>query len=252
MVIAFLTLPLLVIVVFSFNERDLTALPLGGLSLKWYQKLFESRDLIESLGNSLVVASVVAILATVIGTLAAIGLVRSSPRTASVMRPILSTPMMTPRLIVGIALLSLYNVAGINLSLATVILGHTVIAVPYVILVVSARMVGLDPRIEEAAYDLGARRFRVIVDVLLPLLRPSIVGAALIAFTLSFDEVVIAFFTTGVDNTLPVTIWAMLRFGITPEINAISTITMLLTIVTALTAEAVMRRTRGRSVVGIR
>ena len=244
-VVAFLILPLLVIVVFSFNSRDLTALPLEELTLKWYMKLFVSTDLINALVNSFIVAAIVSVLATVIGTLAAIGLVRSSARATSIMRPILSMPMMTPRLVVGIALLSLYNIARIDLSLATVVFGHTVIAIPYVVLVVSARLVGLDPHIEEAAYDLGTRRIRVIIDILLPVLRPSIIGAALIAFTLSFDEVVIAFFTTGNDSTLPVAIWAMLRFGITPEINAISTITMTLTVLTALVAEVIIRRTRG-------
>ena len=250
-VIAFLILPLLVIVVFSFNDRDLTALPLGAPSLKWYAKLLESQELIDSLTNSLVVAAVVALVATLVGTFAAIGLARSSARTASIMRPILSTPMMTPRLVVGVALLSLYNLSAVQLSLATVVFGHIVIAIPYVVLVVSARLLGIDPRIEEAARDLGAGRLRVIIDVLLPLLRPAIIGAALIAFTLSFDEVVIAFFTTGTENTLPVTIWGMLRFGITPEINAISTLTMLLTIVAALTSEIVMRRTRTPSALRI-
>ena len=244
LVILFLILPLLVIVVFSFNDRDLTALPLQGLSLKWYAKLLVSRDLIDALVNSLGVAIVVAALATVLGTLAAIGLAHLSPRSTGVMRAALSTPMMTPRLVIGIALLSLYNVARIDLSLVTVVFGHTVVAIPYVVLVVSARLVGLDPRIEEAARDLGASGIRVITDILLPLLKPAIIGAALIAFTLSFDEVVITFFTTGVENTLPTTIWSMLRFGITPEINAISTITMLLTVVAALAAEMVIRRAR--------
>jgi spermidine/putrescine transport system permease protein len=149
--------------------------------------------------------------------------------------------MMTPRLVVGIALLNMFNLLSMQLSLLTVIVGHTVVAVPYVILVVTARLVGLDPRIEEAATDLGATRTRVIVDILLPLLRPAVLGSALIAFTLSFDEVVVTFFTTGTENTLPTTIWAMLRYGITPEINAVSTLTMIATVVLALGAEAMIR-----------
>jgi spermidine/putrescine transport system permease protein len=241
LVILFLLLPLAVIVAFSFNDSDFPALPIRSLTLKWYARFFESEELVQSLWNSLFVALTTTLLATGFGTLAAIGLARSRARAQQYLRPILSTPMMTPRLVVGIALLSLYNLLAIDLSLWTVILGHTVVAAPYVTLVVSARLIGLDPRIEEAAFDLGATRARVIIDILLPLLRPAIVGSALIAFTLSFDEVVITFFTTGTENTLPTTIWAMLRFGITPEINAVSTLTMLATVALALGAVAMIR-----------
>lgn len=241
LVIVFLLLPLAVIVAFSFNDSDFPALPIRSLTLKWYARFFASEELVQSVWNSLFVALTTTVLATAFGTLAAIGLARSGARTQQIVRPILSTPMMTPRLVVGIALLSLYNLLMVELSLWTVIVGHTVVAVPYVTLVVSARLVGLDPRIEEAAYDLGATRARIIVDILLPLLRPAIIGSALIAFTLSFDEVVITFFTTGTENTLPTTIWAMLRFGITPEINAVSTLTMIMTVALALASEAMVR-----------
>jgi spermidine/putrescine transport system permease protein len=244
LVVLFLLLPLAVIVAFSFNDSDFPALPIRSLTLKWYARFFASDELVQSLWNSLFVAITTTLLATCFGTLAAIGLARSGARTQQVLRPVLSTPMMTPRLVVGIALLSMYNLLTIDLSLWTVIVGHTVVAVPYVTLVVSARLIGLDPRIEEAAFDLGASRGRVIIDILLPLLRPAIVGSALIAFTLSFDEVVITFFTTGTENTLPTTIWAMLRFGITPEINAVSTLTMLATVGIALAAEAMLRAPR--------
>ena len=242
LVILFLLLPLAVIVAFSFNNSDFPALPMRGLTWKWYAKLFQSQDLLTALWNSVFVAIFTTVLATLFGTMAAIGLSRSGLRTQQILRPVLSTPMMTPRLVVGIALLTLYNMVSLDLSLWTVILGHTVVAIPYVILVVTARLIGLDPRIEEAAVDLGASRLRVIIDILLPLLRPAIIGSALIAFTLSFDEVVITFFTTGTENTLPTTIWAMLRFGITPEINAISTLTMVVTVAVALTAEMLIRR----------
>ena len=244
-VVLFLLLPLMVIVAFSFNDSDFPSLPMSGLTLKWYARFFGSQELLIAVWNSVLVAFVTMVLATTFGTMAAIGLVRSGPRVQKVLRPTLATPMMTPRLVVGIALLNLYNLFAVDLSLWTVILGHTVVALPYVILVVTARLVGLDPRIEEAAFDLGATRIRVIVDILLPLLRPAVIGSALIAFTLSFDEVVITFFTTGTENTLPTTIWAMLRFGITPEINAVSTLTMIATVALALAAEAMIRSGAG-------
>jgi spermidine/putrescine transport system permease protein len=240
-VVLFLLLPLIVIVAFSFNDSDFPSLPMRGLTLKWYSRLLHSQDLLAAVWNSVLVALATMLLATTFGTMAAIGLARSGPQVQKALRPTLSTPMMAPRLVVGIALLNLFNLCSIDMSLWTVILGHTVVALPYVILVVSARLVGLDPRIEEAAADLGATPAAVIIDILLPLLRPAIVGSALIAFTLSFDEVVITFFTTGTENTLPTTIWAMLRFGITPEINAVSTLTMVTTIALALAAETLIR-----------
>ncbi len=241
LVVLFLLLPLFVIVAFSFNDSDFPSFPMRGLTLKWYWRFLESEELLIALWNSTLVAFATMVLATTFGTLAAIGLARSGSRTQKYMRPMLSTPMMTPRLVVGIALLNMFNLLSMQLSLLTVIVGHTVVAVPYVILVVTARLVGLDPRIEEAATDLGATRTRVIIDILLPLLRPAVFGSALIAFTLSFDEVVVTFFTTGTENTLPTTIWAMLRYGITPEINAVSTLTMIATVALALGAEVMIR-----------
>jgi len=241
LVVLFLLLPLFVIVAFSFNDSDFPSFPIRGLTLKWYWRFLESEELLTALWNSTLVAFATMVLATTFGTMAAIGLARSGSRTQKFMRPLLSTPMMTPRLVVGIALLNMFNLLSTQLSLLTVIVGHTVVAVPYVILVVTARLVGLDPRIEEAATDLGATRTRVIIDILLPLLRPAVLGSALIAFTLSFDEVVVTFFTTGTENTLPTTIWAMLRYGITPEINAVSTLTMIATVALALGAEAMIR-----------
>ncbi len=241
-VVAFLLFPLLVIAAFSFNAQDMTALPLTGPSLRWYVALAQSGELTEALADSVAIALAASVLATLLGTSAAIGLSRLTPRWSGRLGAVLAVPMMTPHLVIGIALLNLYSLLDVELSLATVVLGHVVVATPYVLLVASARLAGLDPRVEEAAYDLGASALAVVRDILLPHLAPSLVGAALIAFTLSFDEVVITFFTVGNQNTLPTTIWAMLRFGITPQINALSTITMIITVALALVAERVLRR----------
>lgn len=236
-VIVFLLAPLVVIVLFSFGANDITALPLRGLSLKWYVKLATSREIIAATVNSLLIAVSTAVLATLLGALAAIALYRMSRKMAGALRAVLATPMAAPRLVVGVALLSAYHLMDVRLSLATVIVGHVVIAIPYVVLIVSARLAGLDPKLEEAARDLGANGFAVVCGIYIPLLAPALVSAALVAFTISFDEVVITFFTTGTENTLPTTIWSMLRFGITPEINAVSTLTMALTIAVSLIAE---------------
>jgi len=149
-----------------------------------------------------------------------------------------------PRLILGIALLTFFNLFQAHLSLATVVFGHVVFTLPYVVLIVSARLVGFNPALEEAARDLGAGTFTVFWRIVLPLLRPAIVGGALLSFTLSFDEVVVTFFTTGTDNTLPMMIWSMLRFGITPEINAVATFTILISGLAAVTAELMIRRSQ--------
>ena len=243
-VVAFLLFPLLVIAAFSFNAQDMTALPLTGPSLRWYVALAQSGELIDALIDSVIIAVSASLVATVLGVSAAIGLARLKPRLSGQLGAALTVPMMTPHLVIGIALLNLYSLLDVDLSLATVVLGHVVVATPYVLLVASARLAGLDPRVEEAARDLGASALAVVRDILLPHLAPAIVSAALIAFTLSFDEVVITFFTVGNQNTLPTTIWAMLRFGITPQINAISTIAMVLTVALALVAERALRRDR--------
>jgi spermidine/putrescine transport system permease protein len=161
-----------------------------------------------------------------------------------VLRSASSVPMMVPHLILGIALLSFFNIVEADLSLLTVIAGHSIVAFPYVFLIISARLVGFDPSVEEAARDLGASTLTIFLEITLPLLAPAILAAALISFTLSFDEVVVTFFTTGTDNTLPMMIWSMLRFGITPEINAIATLTIVVSCVMAGLAEIAIRRAR--------
>ncbi len=241
-VIGFLLFPLAVIAAFSFSAQDMTALPLTGPSVMWYVALWNSGELIDALVNSLIIAATAAIISATLGTGLAIGLSRLAPGLSGRLRLILAAPMMTPHLVIGIALLNLYSLLQVDLSLVTVVLGHVVVATPYVLLVISARLGSLDPRIEEAARDLGASPTRVAIDILLPYLGATIVSAALIAFTLSFDEVVITFFTVGNQNTLPTTIWAMLRFGITPQINAVSTVAMVMTVAFALVAERVLRR----------
>lgn len=241
-VVAFLLFPLLVIALFSLNGQDMTALPFTGPSLRWYVALWQSGDLIDALVNSLLIATASALIASALGTGLAIGLSRLHQGLAGRLGAVLAAPMMTPHLVIGIALLNLYSLLRVDLSLATVVLGHVVVAMPYVLLVVAARLASLDPHVEEAARDLGASAWRVARTILLPYTAPSVVSATLIAFTLSFDEVVITFFTAGNENTLPTTIWAMLRFGITPQINAVSTVAMLLTVSVALIAERALRR----------
>lgn len=242
LMLVFLFAPLLVVVIFSFNDSEITTLPLRGFTLHWYEKLAAKREVREALVNSLLVASCTVVLATSLGVMAAVGIHRYTTRLRSLVNGLVMLPMMTPRLILGIALLTFYNFVQIDLSLLTVIAGHVVIGLPYVVLIVSARLVGFDRHLEEAARDLGASTWTVFREITLPLLRPAIVAGALISFTLSFDEVVVSFFTTGRENTLPMSIWSMLRFGITPEINALATLTLVVSMAVALLAEVLIRR----------
>ena len=150
--------------------------------------------------------------------------------------------MMVPRLIVAIALLTLYNLVRGDLSLLTVISGHVVMTLPYVTLISSARLAAFDRSMEEAAWDLGAGTVTIFKEITIPFLKPAIIAAGLMSFTLSFDEVIVTFFTTGTENTLPMVIWSMLRFGLTPEVNAIATLTTLVSATFAVVAEVSLRR----------
>ena len=243
-VLLFLFAPLFLVAAFSFSDSSISVFPIRAVTLRWYESLASNEAFLTALGNSLLVAGATVILATSLGLAAAIGVHRYASRLRAVLRAGASLPMMVPHLILGIALLGFYNLAAIDLSLVTVICGHTVVAFPYVFLIVSARLVGFDPSLEEAARDLGAGTARIFWEITLPLLAPAILTATLISFTLSFDEVVVTFFTTGTDNTLPMVIWSMLRVGITPEINAIATLTVVVSCAMAGVAEVIVRRSR--------
>lgn len=241
-VLVFLFAPLFIVVIFSFDAGEISTLPFKGLTFHWYEKMLANEALGEALVNSLIVSGFTVVISTVLGVCAAYGIYRYTTRLRTVLSAASITPIMVPRLILGIALLSFYNLFQADLSLATVVIGHVVFSLPYVVLIVSARLVGFDPSLEEAARDLGAGTFTVFWRIILPLLRPAVIGGALLSFTLSFDEVVVTFFTTGTENTLPMMIWSMLRFGFTPEINAVATCTIIVSGVAAVSAEYMIRR----------
>ena len=244
LVLLFLFAPLFLVALFSFNTSEISIFPIKGFTLAWYERLATNSAFHDALLNSLIVAAATVVLATALGVSAATGVHRYAPRWKNALRSGASLPIMVPHLILGIALLSFYNLAQVNLSLTTVIFGHTVVAFPYVFLVISARLVGFDQSLEEAARDLGAGTFTILREITLPMLAPAILTSALISFTLSFDEVVVTFFTTGTENTLPMVIWSMLRFGITPEINAIATLTVVVSCIMAGIAQVIIQRTQ--------
>jgi len=224
LVLVFLYLPVVVLIVFSFNDNVVTTLPLRGFTLGWYQKLFANSDMLAAIGNSFYVASLATVLTLLIGVPAAFALDRAVFPGKSAFRRVVVLPLALPGIITGISMLNLFRVLGFNLSLETVILGHATALIAIVLTQVYARLQRFNRRLEEASDDLGARPWQTFLFVTLPNIRSAIIGSALLAFTLSFDEIPVTFFLTGRDNTLPMYIYSTLRRGITPEINAIGSI----------------------------
>lgn len=222
-VFLFLYLPIFAVVVFSFNSGNQIAL-WQGFSFKWYAALFEDAAVWRACKNSLIVAGVATLIATFIGTGAALAIERYRFRFRSALIHGLYLPVIIPDIVMAIALLTFYVGTRMPLGLTSVILAHTVFNMAYVTIVVRARLQGYDYTLEEAARDLGANEWQTFLQITLPLIAPGIVGGALLAFTLSIDDFVITFFTAGVGyTTLSVHIYSLLKFGITPQINAIST-----------------------------
>ena len=234
-------LPIGVVVVFSFNEARLPV-RFTGFSLKWYQELFQDRDLIQALKNSLILAVSSCGVSAVIGTLGAVGLSRIHWKTKGVMEYISILPLMIPEIILGMVFLSVFSLMGLPFGMVTLVIAHTTFCVPYVFTMVRARLVGMDRSLEEAALDLGATKWQVFRDVILPQILPAILSGVLLAFAMSFDDVVISIFVTGPKvNTLPVKIYTKLKTGVTPEINALATV-MLFVILLCLAGAYVLGR----------
>lgn len=251
---SFLYLPIAVLVLFSFSASRYASI-WGGFSLEWYAKLFHNPDIAQALLNSLLIAAATTLIATVLGTLAAVGLERlPDRRRASHYDAALTLPILMPDIVQGIALL-LFFVLVFNaleyvldwrptLGRTTVIMAHAAFAISYVAVVVRARLSGMDKRLEEAAMDLGANEWQVFQRITLPLIWPGVLSGGLLAFTLSLDEFVITFFTSGPGaTTLPIQVWSMVKRGVTPEINALSTL-MLLASIALVTLSVVLQRRR--------
>jgi spermidine/putrescine transport system permease protein len=244
----FLYLPIGLIFVYSFNGNPLNMMIWGGFSLDWYRSIFgmanhladnvqyiESTDqLLGSLRTSLSVALITALISTVIGTLTALALARFRFRLQGFYRMLLFMPMMMPDVVLGISLLIFFVNIGIPLGKVSIIIGHCSFLVSYVFIVVSARLAGMDTRLEEASADLGANPWYTFRRITLPMILPGVIGGALLSFIISMDDLVITYFISGVDSTtLPVYIYGMIRRGIKPEINAIATLLILASLLIA-------------------
>jgi len=222
---AFLFAPIVVLIIFSFNVSRRNFVWLG-FTTDWYPKLFANQDLLDALGITLQVAAIAVIGSTILGSLLGLGLARLRFRGSGATETLLLLPMVTPEIIMGISLLIFFaQLFGQNGSLGQIAIAHVTFCISYVAVTVRARAVGMDPRLEEAARDLGASAWGAFWHVTLPLIAPAVAAGALLAFALSFDDLVVTSFNAGVGSTtLPIFIYSSIKFGVTPQINAISSI----------------------------
>ncbi|HWH24671.1 MAG TPA: ABC transporter permease [Candidatus Limnocylindria bacterium] len=237
-----LYLPLAILFIFSVNANTSVAFPLRGFTLEWYERLFDSPALLRAVGNSLIVALSSSVVATSLGTMIALLLVRFEFRARPLIAGLAVLPLIVPYVVLAVALLVLFRAADVPLSLFTVATAHVVVALPFVTLIVLARLVGLGSHLEDAAMDLGASYPATIRLVVLPLIAPAMVAAWLVAFTVSFDEVALALFLAGREQTFPVYLLGQLRFTATvPVLIAAAVLLMLVSLAIVLVAERIRR-----------
>lgn len=224
---AFLYLPLVIVVVYSFNDSRLNA-EWVGFTLDWYRKLADNNEMLLAAGNSLAIALIASLVSTVLGTLAGLALHRYQLRLLPVL---VLTPIAIPEILMGVSLLIFFVMLNFSLGLLSVALAHIAFCIGFVAIVVRARLSGMDESLVEAARDCGASPLQAFFHVTLPLIMPGVIAGALMAFTLSIDDFVITFFTAGAGTvTLPLQIYSMIKIAVTPEVNAVSTLLMLLTL----------------------
>ena len=226
-VFIFLFLPICVLILFSFNTSRLNIV-FEGFTLHWYKDLFSNTTLLESLKNTLVVAVTSTIISTVIGTVSAYALKKYDFKGKKLVNELLYIPVVIPEIVLGIALLSIYSLMKLELGLFTLILAHISFAIPFVIISVRSVLENMDPNLELVASDLGASKIKTFFYVVIPSLMPGIFSGAQLAFTLSLDDVVISYFTSGPgSNTLPLQVFSMIKTGVTPDVNALISLMLL-------------------------
>lgn len=229
-ILALMYVPILLVILYSFNESKISSV-WDGFSLKWYEELFADEALFAALGNTLILGVLSSLCAGVIGTLGAYGMSRSRLRSKNVVEYVSTLPIMIPEIILGMVFMAFFSLLGLPFGMTTLVIAHTAFCIPYVFMLVKARLVGLDKNLPEAALDLGASQIRVFFDITLPLVAPAVASGMLLAFAMSVDDVIISIFVTGVSvNTLPIKIYTQLKTGVTPKINALCTLMFLATL----------------------
>lgn len=225
----FLYAPIGVLIFFSFNSTRSTQV-WTGFSTRWYGELLRDQSVLDALRTSLTVGVLATVIATVIGTLTALALARHRFRGQTFADSSIYAATVMPEIVVGVSLLVFFVAAGFRLGITTIVIAHVAFTISFVTIVVRARLSGMDRSVEEAAQDLGANPVQTFLRVTLPLILPGVMAGALLAFTLSFDDFVITFFVSGVgSSTLPLKIYSMIRFGVSPVINALSTVVLVAT-----------------------
>jgi spermidine/putrescine transport system permease protein len=224
---AFLYVPLLIVIVYSFNDSRLNA-EWVGFTFGWYDKLFHDQDMLLAAGNSLLIGLTASAVATVLGTMAGLAMYRYRNRLLSIL---VLAPIAIPEILMGVSLLIFFVLLNLTLGLVSVALAHIAFCIGFVAIVVRSRLAGMDESLTEAARDCGASPLNAFRYITLPLIMPGVIAGALMAFTLSIDDFVITFFTAGAGTvTLPLQIYSMIKIAVTPEVNAVSTLLMLLTL----------------------
>ena len=245
LVMAITYLPLIMVVIFSFNDSKLTV-SWKGFTLSWYQELFHDAALIEALKNSLILGGVSCLVAAVIGTLGAIGMARVNYKSKGMMEYLSTAPIMVPEIILGMVFMAFFSLLNLPFGMLTLVLAHSAFCIPYVYMMVKARLVGIDKSLEEAAMDLGASPRRIFWDITLPLIMPAVLSGCVLAFAMSFDDVVISIFVNGPKlSTLPIKVSTQLKTGVTPEINALCTVILTVVILVELVSSLFQKKSRG-------
>ena len=248
LILAIMYVPIALVIVYSFNESRISVI-WSGFSLVWYRELFRDRAIFESLRNSLVLASLSSLGAAIIGTMGAVALAWAKPKAGRkggagslgrIIEYLSILPIMTPEIILGMVLLAFFSLLGLPFGMLTLVLAHTCFCIPYVYLLVKARLAGLDRAYVEAAMNLGAGPWRAFRDIMLPLLLPAVVSGMLLSFAMSFDDVIISIFVTGPHiNTLPIRIFTQIKTGVTPKTNALCSLLFIITVLLCILSMAV-------------
>ncbi|MCL2244405.1 MAG: ABC transporter permease [Treponema sp.] len=238
-------IPIFLVIIYSFNQSRLSSL-WSGFSLHWYRELLRDRSMFEALQNSLILASLSSILSAIIGTLGASGMARRTPKVAGKTIEYISIlPIMTPEIILGMIFLAFFTFLSLPAGMITLVIAHTAFCIPYVYLLVKARLAGLDKSYLEAARIMGATDMRAFYDITLPLVLSAVISGMLIAFAMSFDDVIISVFVAGVHtNTLPMKIYSQIKTGVTPKTNAMCTLIFIMTVILCLIAAALARKNK--------
>lgn len=242
LVFIFLYLPIIILVIYSFNSSKMNII-FESFTFDWYKSLFKNKDLLEAFNNTIIIATSSTIISTIIGTISAVGLNKYNFPFKKLIMKLLYIPIVIPEIVLGISLLSIYTLMKLELGMFTLILSHIAFSIPFVIVSVRSSLTPAVKTYEEAASDLGAGTFKTFFEITLPSIMPGVISGATLALTLSLDDVVISYFNAGPSsNTLPLKIYSMIKTGITPDVNALSSLILLFVIIILTTSVIIQSR----------